>query len=271
MNDPIKFTAIVLAGDRGPEDPVAKSQGAPCKALSKVGGRELLLRVLDVLLASPHIKRTCIVGPAVQHVDQCPELERLLSNKSVLWVPPSLTPCTSAQSALESLGDSHPFLITTADHGFLDHDILKDFLTSAAQKEEVSTVTGLVPYELVMEAFPDGKRTALRFRDMAYCGCNLFAILKKDGSAAIDYWRKVEKLRKKPWRIASVVGLRTMLALLFGRLRVADAMDALSTKIGVRVGYVEVNHAKAAVDIDSPKDCELVENTLRESADIKNS
>ncbi|MFT7616781.1 MAG: GTP:adenosylcobinamide-phosphate guanylyltransferase [Planctomycetota bacterium] len=263
MSDSSKFTAIVLAGDRGPDDPVAKSQGASCKALSKVGGRELLLRVLDVLLASPNIKRTCIVGPAVEHIDSCPELERLLTNKSVLWIPPSRTPCTSAQAALESVGDSHPLLITTADHGFLDQKVLQDFL-NAAESHDADTVTGLVRYDQVMSEFPQGKRTALRFKGNSYCGCNLFAIRTSDGSKAVSYWRQVETLRKTPWRIASVVGIPTLLSFVLGRLTADAAMLALSKKMGAKVGYVEVPHARAAIDIDTPADCELVENVLSE-------
>ena len=43
------FTALVLAGDRTPDDPVARAAGVPCKALALVGGRPMVSRVLDAL------------------------------------------------------------------------------------------------------------------------------------------------------------------------------------------------------------------------------
>jgi GTP:adenosylcobinamide-phosphate guanylyltransferase len=42
---PRKFAAVVLAGDRGPDDPVAAAAGVCGKALVPVGGRPMVLRV----------------------------------------------------------------------------------------------------------------------------------------------------------------------------------------------------------------------------------
>ena len=46
MRNELPFTAIVLAGDRVPGDPVARAAGVPCKALAPVGGVPMVLRVL---------------------------------------------------------------------------------------------------------------------------------------------------------------------------------------------------------------------------------
>ena len=43
---------------------------------------------------------------------------------------------------------------------------------------------GLARHADVLTAFPGSKRTALRFRDGAYCGCNLFAFLTPAGRRA---------------------------------------------------------------------------------------
>ena len=49
------FWAVVLAADRTSADPVALAAGVPCKALAPVGGRPMLLRVLDALSAAEEV------------------------------------------------------------------------------------------------------------------------------------------------------------------------------------------------------------------------
>jgi len=52
MSSGLPFTALVLPGDRLPEDPGARAAGVPCKALVPVGGVPMLLRVLSALAAA---------------------------------------------------------------------------------------------------------------------------------------------------------------------------------------------------------------------------
>jgi GTP:adenosylcobinamide-phosphate guanylyltransferase len=49
------LSAIVLAGSRGPDDPVARAAGLQHKALVPVAGVPMLQRVLDTLAAVPRI------------------------------------------------------------------------------------------------------------------------------------------------------------------------------------------------------------------------
>jgi len=43
MSSGLPFSAIVLAGDCLPDDPVARAAGVPCKALVPVGGVPMVL------------------------------------------------------------------------------------------------------------------------------------------------------------------------------------------------------------------------------------
>ena len=43
------FTAIIMAADRNPDDPVTRAAGVSCKALTPVGGIPMVLRVLNAL------------------------------------------------------------------------------------------------------------------------------------------------------------------------------------------------------------------------------
>src|SRR3546814_7084049 len=48
-----RFTVLVLAGDRGPQDPVSQAAGVAHKCLAPVAGRTMLERVVTALVASP--------------------------------------------------------------------------------------------------------------------------------------------------------------------------------------------------------------------------
>jgi NDP-sugar pyrophosphorylase family protein len=68
------FTAVVLAGDRSSGDPVAEAAGVSCKALTPVGGRPMVLRVLDALEAAQGIGPVILCGPHRSAIDQEVEL-----------------------------------------------------------------------------------------------------------------------------------------------------------------------------------------------------
>ncbi len=257
----IKYSVIVLAGDRGPGDPVAKAQGASCKALASLFDRPLLLRVLDILLTSPYVRNILIVGPKMNHRDSNPELMSLINNNQVKWLEPDRTPCTSALLALSDSSIQYPVLLTTADHAFLSHAIIEEFVLTASESS-ADILAGLVSHERVMKRFPHAKRTALKFSDGAFCSCNLFAIHRAQGQIAVQYWRRVEQLRKKPWRIASLIGWRTLVSFVFKRLSIAKVMAQLTQVTGAHVSFVELQNADAAVDIDSQEDWRMANKIL---------
>ena len=54
------FTALVLAGSRGPDDPVARAGGVAHKCLVPVAGVPMAVRVVETLAACPSIGRIAI-------------------------------------------------------------------------------------------------------------------------------------------------------------------------------------------------------------------
>ena len=81
---------------------------------------------------------------------------------------------------------------------------------------------------------------------------------------AADFWRKVEKERKKPLRIIKVMGWLAVIRYLLGRLSLEQALAGLSQRMGLRVGVVRMPFAEAAIDVDKLEDLYLVESILTE-------
>jgi len=81
-----KFAAIVLAGDRGPDDPVARAAGVSCKALVPVAGRTMILRVLDALIGSSVIDSLIVCGSSSRLAGHSAELDGLIAAGKIRWV-----------------------------------------------------------------------------------------------------------------------------------------------------------------------------------------
>jgi hypothetical protein len=53
-----RFAALVLAGDRTPDDALLVASGHGCKALLEIAGVPMVLRVLEALGAAAEIERS---------------------------------------------------------------------------------------------------------------------------------------------------------------------------------------------------------------------
>jgi len=258
-----QFTAIVLAGDRGPDDPLIAASSAQCKAMIPVSGRPMLFRVLDALLAAPTIDTVILSGPPEPEIKKSPELRRYLTSPRISWQENDTTPSRSAYQTLQSLPKSRKVLLTTADHALLKPEII-DFFCRKARNLNADVVVGMENYHLLQQAFPESKRTVTRFKDGEFCSCNLFAFLTPQGRTAAEFWQKIEKERKKPLRLISLCGWLTVLNYFLGRLTLSQALRNLAKKMDLTADVVLLPFPEAAIDVDKIADLELVNRIIAE-------
>lgn len=247
------FWAVVLAADRTSADPVALAAGVPCKALAPVGGRPMLLRVLDALAEAREVGNCTLCGPPAELCDGVPELRRRIESGAVRWLPHQATPSTSALSALHSLPPEAPVLLTTADHALLSAPVVDHFCRQA-RASGCDVVAGLASHALTVARYPGMRRTKTRFRDGPYCGCNLYAFLSAESRVAADLWRRVEHQRKRPLKMIGELGWLTALRYVMGTLSLKEALRLISKRMGIEAGAVILPFPEAAVDVDSVDD-----------------
>lgn len=256
-----KFTAIVLAADRGPDDPVARAAGAPCKSMTPIHGTPMVIRVLDALSAAGEIEAQILCGPPPAILESAPDLKARIQSSRVEWMANRQTPSTSAYHAMQSVPAETPVLVTTADHALLNAPMIDYFCTQARQSG-CDVVAGIARHEVVTQAYPQTRRTATRLQDGSYCGCNLFAFLTPRARRAADFWRQVENKRKKPLRIIRVMGMVAVLRYLAGQLSLAGLLARISHRLGFSAGAVTMPFPEAAIDVDTPEDLRLVEEIV---------
>ncbi|MCB1748523.1 MAG: NTP transferase domain-containing protein [Gammaproteobacteria bacterium] len=260
MNTLARLPAVVLAGERPGGNALARSHDVAAGVLVEVLGRPCLARVLDALRASDRVGGGVVVGPRREVVDGDAALRALLEAGDFRWLPPADGPSASAMAGVAALA-RWPVLLTAGDHALLTPAIVDDFCTRA-DRLAADVVIGLVPWARVRAAWPESRRTLLRFADGACCGSNLFLLRSARATAVLDFWRAVERERKRPWRIARALGAGTLLRYLGGRLERAEAFARLSAQAGAEVACITIDEPRAAVDVDSAADHALAERIL---------
>lgn len=255
---------VVLAGDRGPGDPLAASAGVPGKVLVPVAGRPMLAHVLAAARGLSPDAAIRVVRPdhsAYEAVVQ----PFIGASGSLQSIRPAAGPAASVAAALDTLPAEVAVLLLTGDHPLLLADWLRAFI-DAADATGADVVVGLADAEAVQRRFPEGRRTRYRFADRRICGTNLFLFRTAKGRELVRTWQAFEQDRKRPWRIVGRLGVLNLLRYLAGRLRLDDAFDALSRRLGLRAAAVVVEWPEAAVDVDTPGDLALVESVFEERA-----
>lgn len=260
--DRAAFAAIVLAGDRTAADELRAHARVNAKALIPIAGVPMVRRVLAALRAAERVGDIRLAGPAEADLRSDPVLAAAVDEGTLGWLPPAASPSTSACAALELVPAAQCALLTTADHPLLSAEIV-DAFCAASLAEDADVTLGLAHHELVRAAFPEMRKTILRFRDGNYCGCNLFAFLSPRGREIAAFWRRIENQRKKPLRLIGLLGWGAVIRYRLGWLPLDEALARLSARLGIRIRAVILPYAHAAVDVDSLHDFELVEAGVR--------
>lgn len=253
-------SALILAGSRGPGEPLAVHAGVSHKALIEIGGRAMLARVVAALAAVPRIARIVVMIEAPAMAEAQRALGALAARVELM--PAAGSPSLSVAAALEALGT--PLLVTTADHALLEPAWVEDFL--ARCPADADACVALARRETVLAATPDTERTWLRFADGRYSGCNLFYLARPAAANAVRFWRRLEAERKHPLRMLRKIGIGSVLRYLLGRLTIGAALARLGERCGARAAVVELPYGRAAVDVDKPADLELVRRLVAAEA-----
>ncbi|HEY5656838.1 MAG TPA: nucleotidyltransferase family protein [Myxococcota bacterium] len=260
-----RFAALVLAGRRGAEDPLARSRGAVHKALLDVGGVPMLVRVVRALRESPSIGSITVSIDDPRALEAVPDLKAALAAGD-LRVHRSLdSPSRSVSDALSGRTASEPVLVTTADHALLTREIV-EYFAEAAASTEADLWVGVVSRSSLDARYPETTRTYLRLRGERWTGANLFCFRSDLARRAAAFWVRAEQQRKRPWRLAWAFGPRALLLFLLRRLDLDAALERASRAIGARIGAIRLPFPEAAIDVDRPSDLALVERILAERA-----
>lgn len=257
----VVFDVVVLAAGRGANDPMAGAFATEHKCLIPVGGIPMLARVLRALLVCRSIGDILVSVESPSVIEEALNAVDIDHGGRVSFIRSREHASASVGVAAEALGMQRPVLVTTADHALLSPQMI-DFFCQTSIDTQADVTVGLEHAELLLGTYPDAKRTFIKFSDGGYSGCNLFSLVTPTAINAVHFWRKVERDRKKPWRLVKAFGWRQLLMYLTGRMSLDEAMEEASTLLGVKARAISMPFADAAIDVDKPADLDAVERIL---------
>lgn len=268
--------ALVLAGapNRGK---LAAAAPEMWEALIPIGGRPMVLYVLDALWAAGNVESVVLVGPsdldsfltgyqntggaAVGSADGLPWLVR---------IDPGVSLMENLRRGLEVLSSDRLLLVVTGDAVLLNGRVLRQFLSACWEAERQAGREFEVFYPVVtrkgMErVLPAGRRTYVQLLDGEFTGGNIFLMRPSVVEKAGRILEEAIAARKKPWRLARLFGWRFLLALARRRLRIASVEQVVADRFGISGKAIVLEEAAIGFDVDKPVDLAMARELLASS------
>jgi CTP:molybdopterin cytidylyltransferase MocA len=121
----------------------------------------------------------------------------------------------------------------------------------------------VVPRAACEARFPGVRRTYVRLREGEFTGGNCFFLTPAAVEPAVHWLDRVYRARKRPLRLARLLGLGLVLRLALGRASMREAERVAGRLLGLRArGIVCADDPEIGVDVDKPADLELVRRLL---------
>ena len=253
-----QWTAIILAGQRPGENAFAASHNVTAKALIPVAGEPMLGRVAATLLRCPEIGRILVLAQEpdallMGALGWMAEEPRIATARAGDGISTSIAAVVGTDAA------PWPVLVVTADHALLTPAMVAEFIAEAGGND---AAVALVERRVVESAYPETRRTWLRFSDGDYSGANLFALGGPAAHKALALWARVEKDRKKAVRLLFYFGPLLALRAITRTISLDTAVAKVARRVDLSVKPVRLSVAEAAIDVDKPADLALVERIL---------
>lgn len=245
------YNAIVLAGGVGKD----VQSGAPVnEALLDIGGRPMLFFVLNALEKCADIDRIFVAGPVrnLKHLNFADNVELVQSGAGIM---------DTVAAGMKAANTAAPVLICTVDLPFLTAEAVGDFIAKC-RKTDADLYYPVIERELVQKKFPEGERTYVRMKDGTFTGGNLFLVNPAILPQCMAFARHVVDARKKPWRIASLLGWAVLLRFAFGFLSIEEAALRLSAILGIKACAIRSSYPEIGMDVDRPNDLALAKKYL---------
>lgn len=249
---------VLIAGGRpAPQDPLYdETQGKP-KALLEIDGRPIVEFVLQALLEAQSIDRVVLVG-----LDSGTDLNL---NQAADMIADQGGLVANGLAGLSRLQEDRPetrhVLFSSADIPAVNSFIVDDIVT-ACRPFDKAAYYFMVDRRTMEGSFPDSGRSFVSLKDMQVAGADMFIA---DARLAGDNPHLIHEMaagRKRPWKLARIVGPGTLLALWLHRLTLAGIERRAERVIGRPVSVQLTAHAQLAMDVDKPEQLLLLRRAL---------
>ncbi|WP_110954262.1 NTP transferase domain-containing protein [Anaerosinus massiliensis] len=242
------YNAIVLAG--GISKKLSADHAQMYEAFIDIGGKPMLSFILEALQQSKHIAKIIVAGPS-NLSDRMP-----LKQYDITFAQSGKTILDTVTSGLKASQSSCKTLIVTVDVPFITTEAIDDFIRQCEEKDG-DFYYPIIEKQISEVKFPQAKRTYVKLSDGIFTGGNIFLVNPNIVPQCMLVAEKMIKNRKKPWKLASLLGWGTLIRFILGNLSVDAARNRVSEILGVRGVVILSNYPELGMDMDKISDIEL--------------
>ena len=254
----MKINAIVTAGGiPQPGDPLYTYSNGNSKALIDIAGQPMVQWVLDALSASKVVDQVVVIGLSAKSDLTCSKPLHYISNQGRMLA----NIVAGVNKSLELNPKGEYVLIVSADIPALKADMV-DWLVKTSMQTQDDLYYGVCPREVMEARFPTSKRTYTKLKDMEACGSDINVIHVSMATEHLDTWEELIGNRKSPLRQAGVIGIDTLIQLLFRQFTLQGLVERASQRIGIKGRAIIWDHAEPCMDVDKPHQLELMREDL---------
>jgi CTP:molybdopterin cytidylyltransferase MocA len=248
---PIRVAAVVLAGGQADKQ-FRAATGVENRALAPLAGRPMVAWVLEALAAATGIERIVLVG--AEGLKDAPGVRQQLRGGGDL--------IETIERGVGACPGAGYILLVSADVPALTAAGVDAFLRAGLERA-ADFAYPIIPRAANEECFPGVRRTYLRLSDGVFTGGNLFLIRPDALLRQRELLRRAFAARKRPFRLAMMVGWRPLWRLWRGRLSLKEAEAAISRLMGLQARAIITDYAELGADVDHVADLEAMEARLK--------
>lgn len=255
---PIVDALLVAGGVPGPNDPLYPlTQGRP-KALLELAGRPMIQWVLDALAAAQTVRHVIVIG--------LNESDLKTGRRAPLTFVPArggiVDNLVAGAACARAFDPSSTHLLAISSDIPLITPTAVDWVVRTALETDHDAYYTVVPAEAMERHFPGARRSYFRLKEGRFAGGDLHVIGLPVFDGYNPRWRDILEARKNALRVASLVGFDAFVRLALGLASIPWAERRVRERLGLNGRLLICPHAEAGMDVDKPRQYELVKEEL---------
>lgn len=247
--------AIILAGAEN-TGKLREVSTAAAEATIPVAGRPMVWHVVSALRKSRYVGRIIVVGP-----DEVARVDYGIEPGRVVHLPSGETMIDNLLKAVDYAREQPHVLVVTSDVPLLTPEAVDDFI-ERCKPFEADIYYPVVSKETNEALYPGVQRTYVRLREGTFTGGNLALVAPEALRRGRTVIQQAFLMRKKPIKLARLLGFRFILKFVFNRLGLHEIEERAATVLGCTGRAVISPYPEVGIDVDKPSDLELVERVL---------
>lgn len=263
MTEVKKASVLILAASRlGPQDVVAQSQNVSHKCLIRLDGMIMLERVVREIRQASHVGRIFVSIENTEVLDSVPLLKEMREKDELRFVQSRENLFLSVTAAAADIDEPYPLIITTADNALHTTEMV-DYFCAQLFATNPDAAIAMTPAQLILDAYPEGKRAFHKLKDGGWSSCNLYALMTDKALMAARIFEGGGQFGKNPQRILKAFGFVVMILYKYKLTSMATLFNILSRRWRMQLELIQMPYADAPIDVDNLGDVVLTEKILK--------